>query len=124
MKSSLYRGIISDHFSAVGTVTPEMVRRRAREIAVINGRPPNHCTKQDSLEAKRELTGELSFGDGEDDIIINTTSWDDEPGSAGYPVEKEEAVDEQTLAEELVEQGIYEAEHDQMFEAAKARHIF
>lgn len=124
MKTSLSRGIISDHFSGVGTVTPEMVRQRAREIAIINGRPTNHCTKQDLLEAQRELTGASPATDGEDDIIINTTSWGEEPGSAGHSVEREEAADEQTLAEELVEQGINEAEHDQMVEAAKTRQGF
>ncbi|HEX4120504.1 MAG TPA: hypothetical protein VH619_07805, partial [Verrucomicrobiae bacterium] len=124
MKSSLNRGIISDHFSGVGTVTPEMVRHRAREIAIINGRPTNHCTKQDLLEAQRELTGAFSSVEDEDDIIINTTSWGEEPGSTGYPVEKAEAADEQTLAEELVEQGISEAEHDQMVEAAKTHQVF
>jgi shikimate 5-dehydrogenase len=103
----------------VGTVTPEMVRQRAREIAIINGRPTNHCTKQDIQEAQRELTGGLASTQDEEDMIISATSWGEEPGSKGYPVEKEEAVDEQQIAQELVEQGMNDAEHDQMVEAAK-----
>jgi hypothetical protein len=119
MKSSVNRGIISDHFRAVGTVTPEMVRQRAREIAIINGRPTNHCTKQDIQEAQRELTGGLASTQDEEDMIISATSWGEEPGSKGYSAEKEEAADEQQIAQELVEQGINDAEHDQMVEAAK-----
>jgi hypothetical protein len=124
MKTSHNRGIISDHFLGVGTVTREMVRQRAREIAIINGRPPNHCSRHDFLEAQRELTGAIPALDDEDDRIINTTAWGEESGAAGHSVEREEAPDEQLLAEELVEQGINEAEHDQMVEAAKSRHIF
>lgn len=123
MESSLARGIISDHFSGVGTVTPAMVRHRAREIAIINGRPSNHCTKQDFLEAQRELTGAISAMDGEDETLITAASWGEEPVSAGHPVEKEEPLDEQTITEQLVEQGISEAEHDQMVEAARTRQI-
>jgi len=124
MNTSLSRGIISDHFRGVGTVTPEMVRQRAREIAIINGRPPNHCTRQDFLEAQRELTGALPGIDGEEDVLVNATEWGEEPVSTGHPVDKEEIPDEQTIGEELVEQGINEAEHDQMVEAAKAAKSF
>jgi hypothetical protein len=119
MKRSLCRGIISDHFRGVGTVTREMVRGRAREIAIINGRAPNHCTRQDLREAQRELTGGIPGLDDEEDRIINNRAWGEDPGSTVYSVEKEEAPDEQTVGEELIEQGINEAEHDQMVEAAK-----
>jgi shikimate 5-dehydrogenase len=124
MKTSLSRGIISDHFRGVGTVTRDMVRQRAREIAIINGRPPNHCSRQDFLEAQRELTGAIPGLDDEEGLLINTTPWGEEPVSAGHPVDKEEAADEQTVGEELIEQGINEAEHDQMVQAAKSRQVF
>jgi hypothetical protein len=119
MKKGLYRGIIADHFRGVGTVTPDMVRRRAREIALINARSPNHCTRQDLLEAQRELTGTIPALDNEEDTIINNSAWGEEPASTGHPVDKEEVPDEQTVGEELSEQGTNEAEHDQMVEAAK-----
>ena len=124
MRTTYIRGIISDHFNAVGTVTREMVRERAREIAIINGHSVNHCTRQDWADAQRELTGAIPGLDEEDDQLINTASWGDEPMSAGHAVDRIEAPDEQTICEELVEQGINEAEHDQMVEAAKSRQIF
>ena len=75
MRTSFNRGIISDHFQGVGTVTREMVRERAREIAMINGHSANHCTRQDLLDAQRELTGAIPGLDDEDDTLINAASW-------------------------------------------------
>jgi hypothetical protein len=121
MKTSLARGIISDHFRGVGTVTRGMVRQRACEIAIINGRPSNHCSRRDFLEAQRELTGVLPGLDGEEDTLISTSQWGEAPVSTGHPVDKEETPDEQTVGEELIEQGINEAEHDQMLQAARSR---
>lgn len=112
-------GIISDHFSGVGTVTREKVIQRAREIALINGRAPNHYTQDDFLEAKRELTGGVSEPSDEESVGEIVT-WDESPDGAGHSVEKEVADDEQTTAEVLTEQGINEAEHDQMVEGARA----
>ena len=45
-----------------GTVTSDMVKERAREIALINGRLPNHYNQDDFMEAKRELTGDNRRG--------------------------------------------------------------
>src|ERR1700744_1650671 len=123
MRTTYNRGIISDHFHAVGTVTREMVRERAREIAIINGHSVNHCTKQDWEEAQRELTGAIPSLDSEEDELINAAPWGEEPMSVGHAVDRVEAPDEQTICEELVEQGINEAEHDQMVEAAKSRQV-
>src|SRR4051812_1792450 len=98
-------GKISDHFRGVGTVTRDMVSQRARELAVINGHDPNHYTKDDFDEAKRELTGMAPpANDDEDDAMAGVTRWDEEPGTSGHSVEKMEAPDEQTFAERLVEE--------------------
>jgi hypothetical protein len=118
MKANHVNGIISENFQGVGTVNHDSVVRRAREIALINGRPPNHYTQEDFQEAKRELTGaDLDNADGE--VVASITTWDENPNSSGHPVEKEEAADEQSVEEQLVEQGVNEAEHEQMFEGAK-----
>jgi len=115
-------GKISDHFKGVGTVTHDMVAQRAREIALINGRDPNHYNKDDFLEAKRELTGvPLSSESDEEESLSAITEWAEEPGASGHPVEKSEPPDEQTIAERLVEEGVEEAEHEQMVEGAKKR---
>lgn len=110
------------HSSGLGTVTREMVIQRAREIAIINGHQPNHYTRDDFLEAKRELVGdETNEGDDNEFEAVNAlTTWDEDPGTSGHEVEHTEANDEQTINEELVHEGVDEAEHDTMVEGAKA----
>ena len=112
-------GIISEHFQGVGTVTRDMVVKRAKEIAIINGRERHHYTKDDFMEAKRELTGNSSAEGEEDELLASLTSWDEEPGASGHSAHCGDLPDEQTIAEHLVEEGVSEAEHEQMVEAAK-----
>jgi hypothetical protein len=117
-------GKISEHFNGLGTVTRDTVVERAREIALINGRGPNHYTQEDFLKAKRELTGDLNEGEAdiEEETIPGLVTWDEPPDAAGRPVEKEEAEDEQYWAALLTEEGMEEAEHDQMVEGARTPH--
>jgi hypothetical protein len=117
-------GKISDHFSGMGTVTRDTVLARAREIALINGRGPNHYTQEDFMEAKRELTGELPGNDGEadEDLVAGLVTWDEPPDAAGHPVVREELEDERSSAVQLVEEGMIEAEHEQMVEGARNPH--
>jgi hypothetical protein len=115
-------GKISDHFRGVGTVTRKMVIERAKELAIINGHESGHYTKEDFLEAKRELTGAVPSltEEGEDEPLASLTTWDEDPGTSGHQVEKNELIDEQAVDELLVEEGVSEAEHEQMVEGAKA----
>jgi hypothetical protein len=108
----------------MGTVTRDTVVERAREIALINGHGPNHYTQEDFSEAKRELTGTLLDGDGEyeDDTVAGLITWDEAPDAAGYPVRKDEPEDEQNWAVQLFEEGMEEAEHEQMVEGARNPH--
>jgi len=50
-------GKISVHGDGVGAPTPEMIERRAREIALIDERDPNDFTDSDWEQAHRELMG-------------------------------------------------------------------
>jgi len=117
-------GKISDHFKGLGTVTSETVVERAREIALINGRGPNHYNQEDFMEAKRELTGAVPDTDSEDeaDLVAGLVTWDESPDAAGHSVEKEVAEDEQACAAQLAEEGLEEAEHEQMVEGARNPH--
>ena len=114
-------GKISAHFNGMGTPSNDMVIERAREIAIINGRPPNHYSRDDFLQAKLELTGEKNGNSdqSEEEPIVGLTNWDEEPGSSGHLVSAAVATDEQTFAEQLVEEGVSEAEHEQMVEGAR-----
>jgi hypothetical protein len=50
-------GKISVHGDGVGAPTPELIERRAREIALIDERDPNDFTDADWEQARRELMG-------------------------------------------------------------------
>jgi hypothetical protein len=53
----LKQGALTDNSTGLGTVTRKMVRERAVELAVINGRSVHDVSKSDWEQAKRELTG-------------------------------------------------------------------
>ena len=57
-KNPLNKGILTENASGIGTVTPEMVEARARELAAIAGRVSSQPSQIDYEQAKRELTGE------------------------------------------------------------------
>jgi hypothetical protein len=123
-KSHQGHGKISDHFKGMGTVTSDTVTERAREIALINGRPPNHYNQDDFMQAKRELTGDLSESDDEDneETVAGLVTWDEAPGAAGHLVERATPEDEESSAVLLAEEGLDEAEHEQMVEGARNPH--
>ena len=69
-KNPLNKGILTENASGIGTVTPEMVEARARELAVIAGRVPPQPSQVDYEQAKRELTGEP-------DTDVQESDWDE-----------------------------------------------
>ena len=54
----LKEGALTENSAGIGTVTRKMVRERAVELAVINGRTAHQTSQSDWEQAKRELTGE------------------------------------------------------------------
>lgn len=113
-------GRISDHFSGLGTVTREMVEQRAKELAIINGREARHFTEDDWIQAKHELMGNQDNEENdEEEPVAALTRWDEEPGTSGHHVENTPAADEQTVAEHLVQEGVEEANHEQMLRGSR-----
>ncbi|MCE0482815.1 MAG: hypothetical protein LV479_01090 [Methylacidiphilales bacterium] len=111
--------------AGVGTVTDKMVRERAVELAVIDGRTAQEVSTSDREQAKRELTGG-SDQDPNEALLESTPEserWDPLPGSTGHvaPVTSIDDEDDEgrSVSERLVEEGVLEAEHDQMVQAAK-----
>ena len=115
-QDQIEEGKVSYHGAGLGTITPEMVQARAREIAVINGRSKDSVLPSDWNEAYRELTGRESPRDPSGDWSIETAQWDPAPGTPGHKIHTTPAHDEQTDTERIIEQGISEAEHDLMVE--------
>jgi hypothetical protein len=121
------KGVISENFRGVGTVSRNMVHQRASELAQIEGRNPLSISQADYEQAKRELTGESDIDRQEAilDSLPESERWDPVPGSTGHetPGAQSEDMDDEgkSESEQLVEQGVEEAEHDQMLQAAKAQ---
>ena len=119
----LKQGALTENSEGIGTVTRKMVRERAREIAVIDGRSAQHISKSDWEQAKRELTG-LPDVDPKEAVLDEAPEserWDPVPGSTGNKVAAAPSADEDEEGrsdnERLVEEGIAAAEHDQMRQA-------
>jgi len=122
MKRERYEeGRFTDHGHGLGTVTEAMVRRRARELALINGRQEDQLLKSDLDQARRELTGEegLEPEPTPAEQLPEDSRWIGVPESVGHQAPVVPAPDEQTFAEKLVEEGIEEAEQDQMIRAVR-----
>jgi hypothetical protein len=112
--------------TGVGTVTHKMVRERAVELAVIDGRSAQEVSKSDWEQAKRELTGGSDMDPNEAALESTPESerWDPLPGSKGHivtvPSVDGEDDEGRSVGERLVEEGVKEAGHDQMLQAARA----
>ena len=111
--------------TGVGTVTRQMVRERAVELALIDGRTAQEVSNSDWEQAKRELTGGSDMDPKEAllETVPESERWDPVPGSTGHivtvPSVDGEDDDGRSVGERLVESGMLEAEHDQMLKAAR-----
>jgi hypothetical protein len=121
----LKEGVLTENSAGIGTVTREMVRTRATELAVIDGRSRNSVTMSEFAQAKRELTGEPDT-DSKEMILESAPEserWNPLPGSTGHkaPVAAGEDEDDEGRSdnERLFEEGVAGAKHDQMLQAAK-----
>src|SRR2546423_6139245 len=125
-KNPLNKGIIMENADGIGTVTPAMVEARARELALINGHGSSGPTEADYQQAKRELTGEEEIDPQEENVeaVPESEGWDPVPGSSGRQAAESLGEDEdaegRSESAQMFEEGINEAEHDQMRRAAEA----
>ena len=118
-------GVLAENSAGIGTVTRKMVRERAVELAVINGRSAREMSKSDREQAQRELTGEPDTDPKQVALESAPESerWDPVPGSTGHkvPVASSDDEDDEGLSdnERLVDEGIAGAEHDQTRQASR-----
>jgi hypothetical protein len=125
-RNFLNKGIIMENADGIGTVTPAMVEARARELALIDSRDSSKPTEADYQQAKRELTGEDEIDAQQENLesVPESEAWDPVPGSAGRQAADSLGEDEdsegRSEAAQMYEEGISEAEHDQMLRAAEA----
>jgi hypothetical protein len=120
----LKQGLLTENSAGIGTVSRKMVRKRAIELAGIDGRSVQEISKSDWEQAKRELTGQPDIDPKEVQLELAPESerWDPIPGSTGNktPVAASEDEDDEGRSDNelLVEEGIAGAELDQMSKAA------
>jgi hypothetical protein len=115
-------GKISVHGNGVGAPSPEDIERRAREIALIDERDPENFTDTDWELAHRELLGHVHPVPPEEtkENAELVSEWQVTTSDTGHRVPRpgvEE--DDETVGEQLVEDGVEDAAHDQMLEARK-----
>ena len=106
----------------MGAPTPEMVEKRAREIALIDERNPDDFTDADWDQAQRELLGvePIAAADDADEIVDSLSDRDSVPDESGHRTPRPGLdEDDETLGAHLVTDGLEEAAHDQMVEAAR-----
>lgn len=115
------QGRLSDRGEGLGTVTKKMVMKRAREIAVINGRTEKNVLDSDIDQARRELQGEDEMNPPRtaEEKLPEDKRWDPVPGTEGRKAPTVPPPDEQTDAEKIYDEGVADAEHDQEIQATR-----
>lgn len=116
------RGKILLHGLGAGVASTDL-KRRAREIAEINGH--NAESENDLVEARAELDGSTLPPTTGDDVegtagLIRDPS--EPPSITGHQTPNREGPDEQKAVERLVAEGSAEAQHDQMLAARRRQH--
>src|SRR3984957_7084210 len=108
----LKQGILTKNSKGIGTITRKIVRERAVELAVTNGRSAQEVSKSDWEQAKLELTGEPEMDPKKAalDSAPDSERWDPVPGSTGQKVEVPAGEDEDEEGrsdnEKLVDEGM------------------
>ena len=130
MNNPLKKGLLMEHSIGIGTVSEEMVRQRAVELAIINGGSAQTVSIMDWEQARRELTGGSEM-DPKEAILESAPEsdrWDPVHGSTGTQAPETSSEDEdedgRSDSARLVEEGIHEAEHDRMLQATEVKTQF
>ena len=105
---------IIHHSEGLGAPTADTVRRRAQELAKINGH--EEFNDDDWREAKRELHGGHQTNDTNGDLEMSSaiSEHDMVTSSMGHHVENVGLDDQDSVVEELIAEGMDEAVHEQM----------
>ena len=115
-------GKISLHGNGMGVPSPEDIEKRAREIAMIDERNPDEFTEADWGQARKELLGAEHPTPQEEskESAQMSEDWYVAAPSRGHKAPRAGADEnEETVGENLVNDGVEEATHDQMIEARK-----
>ena len=109
---------IIQHAEGMGIPDTDAVRQRAEEVALINGR--RAYTETDWQQAKRELHGGHNQSDGGHVMTDEVSERDMIASNPGHHVENMQLDDQESIAEELLAEGMDEALHEQMLASRHA----
>ncbi len=103
----------------VGTVTPQMIEERPREIARSDGR--SKANDLDRTRAREDLTGPTSGSEKVPTTEEPGRDWQMPLVSTGEKASTVRPEDDENIIEKLVQEGIDEADHDQRFNSERNR---
>ena len=113
------RGKILRGSEGVGTVTPQMIEERAREIARSDGRTqPNDL---DRNSAREELTRATSTSERLPTKEEPGRDWQMPLVSTGEKAPTVRPEDNENIPDKLVQEGVEEADHDQRLSSEQTR---
>src|SRR5688572_12138177 len=98
---------IIQHAAGLGAPNTETVRKRAQELAIINGR--TEFTENDWADAKRELHGgghELDGSNGGLEMVALMSEHDMIVADTGHHIERVGMEDDENIVEELIAEGM------------------
>ena len=123
------QGKILDRSAGIGEVSKAEIEQRARELAEIDGLDADQVNEGHRYQARQEMIGATDADAASDDegSIADLINEDDVPGESGSAVltanNSSADGDDQTIGEELVNEGISEADHDRMIESRKQERL-
>ena len=112
---------IMQHAEGLGAPNADQVRRRAEELALLNGH--REFTEEDWRAAKRELHGGHGHTNSQDEaeMVALVSERDMIVTDLGHHVENIGMEDADNVVEELIAEGMDEAVHEQMLAARRER---
>ncbi|MGE5212406.1 MAG: hypothetical protein ACM3NN_01800 [Nitrospirota bacterium] len=119
MDETRSRGKIVRGSDGLGTVTPEMIEDRAREIARSDGR--QRANDLDRSNAREEVTGATAGSEKPPTREEPGRDWQIPVVSTGEKASTVRPEDDENIPEKLIQQGIDEADHDQRLSSGRAR---
>ena len=99
------QAVTTETFAIMVTVTRKVVRERAVELAMINGRSARDVSKSDWEQAKRDLAVETAPKKAASESAAVRERWDPVPGSSGYKVHVPSGDDEDDEGQDEYEEG-------------------
>lgn len=112
-------GKINTGLGGMGTASEDDVRRRATELAIIDGLTAADVDDRHLAQAYAELHGVDLPADDAGEGVEELTEWNDPPDSAGRHVPNVGLGDDHVV-ESLVEEGLAEAQHERMLRSVEA----